>query len=194
MESLRLAVPSAVVEHRGGDLIVSSGHALPPVTRCIGDWLVQWAARTPERIFVAERKLDGNWRRETYSSSLRAAESLGSSLLELGATATRPVMVLADNGVDHALLQLGAMHAGVPVAPISTAYALASADFGRLREVARTLAPGVIVVDDIQRYGRALDALAQEGLGTIPVITIDGQAGRGSTPVAALSSLSLIHI
>ena len=175
---LRLAPPSVRVDTVDGDLILSSGHPLPPVTRCIGDWLVAWAARTPDRTLVSERGLDGTWRAVSYAEALRATESLGSALLALGASPVRPVMVLADNGVDHLLLQLGAMHAGVPVSPVSTAYALASADFARLREVAATLAPGVVVVDDVQRYGRALDAL---GLAEdVALVSIDGCAGGAS--------------
>jgi len=30
--------------------------------------------------------------------------------------------VLSDNAIDHALLMLGALHVGVPIAPISPAY------------------------------------------------------------------------
>ena len=47
--------------------------------------------------------------------------------------ADKPVAILSDNSVDHALLALGAMHVGVPVAPISPAYSLMSKDFGKLK-------------------------------------------------------------
>jgi feruloyl-CoA synthase len=171
----------------GDDLLLASGHAPQPLSRCVGDWLVTWAAVAPERAFLAERRLDGTWRRESYRDALRAVEGIGAALLDLGATPTAPVLVLAENGVDHGLVALGAMHAGVPVAPVSTAYALASADFGRLREVARTLRPSVVVVADVTRYGGALDALAAEGASGTTLVTLDDDDARGAVPVRELA-------
>ena len=59
-----------------------------------------------------------------------------------GAAPDRPVLLLSDNGVDHALVQLAAMHAAVPAAPVSPAYSLASRDFGKLREIVADDRPG----------------------------------------------------
>ena len=44
-------------------------------------------------------------------------------------------MILAENGIDHGLMMLGAMHVGVPVVPVSTAYARLSQDYGKLRYI-----------------------------------------------------------
>ena len=54
----------------------------------------------------------------------RAARAIGQALLDRGPRSERPVVILSDNGIDHALLALGAMHVGVPVAPVSPAYSL----------------------------------------------------------------------
>jgi feruloyl-CoA synthase len=186
--ALSLAAPKVRLARTEDELLLASGHTPQPLARCVGDWLVTWAAVAPERAFLAERRLDGSWRRESYRATLGAVEGIGASLLELGATAVRPVLVLADNGVDHAFVQLGAMHAGVPVAPVSTAYALASADFARLKEVVWALRPGVIVVGDVLRYGPALDALAGEGLTDCPLVTLDSSTARDAVPVAQLAS------
>jgi len=58
----------------------------------------------------------------TYAQATDAVRRIGASLLARGLTAATPVAVLSDNSIDHALLALGAMHVGIPVAPISPAY------------------------------------------------------------------------
>ena len=47
--------------------------------------------------------------------------------------AERPVAILSGNSVDHALIGLGAMIAGVPYAPVSPPYSLVAKDFGKLK-------------------------------------------------------------
>lgn len=123
------------------------------------DWLIYWARRCPDSVFLAERDPSGEWDLVSYSNALAAVEGIASSLVELGATADRPVMILSDNSVDSALLALGAMYIGVPVAHVSPAYSLSSATFGRLRDVSAQLRPGFVFVDDVGRYAPALDAL-----------------------------------
>ena len=93
-----------------------------------------------EQVFLAERAGEG-WRTVTYRQALDAAQQFGQALLDRGLDAERPIMILSDNGVDHALLALGAMHAGVSVAPVSPAYSLMSRDFGKLRYIADLIRP-----------------------------------------------------
>src|SRR5262245_49761030 len=104
-------------------MILRSETTLGAFERVVGDWLVRWAGRTPGRVFLAERDGDG-WRTITYAVALDAARRIGQSLLDRGLTCSTPVAILSDNSVNHALLALGAMHAGIPVAPISPAYSL----------------------------------------------------------------------
>src|SRR6187551_3827690 len=120
--SLRFAPAQVEIERRGdGSAILRSPEPLRPIARAAGEWLVQWAAAAPDRTFLAERSGDG-WRRVTYSDALDAVCRIGGSLLARGLSASTPVAILSDNSVNHALLALGAMHAGIPVAPISPAY------------------------------------------------------------------------
>ena len=117
--NLRFAEARASVEKRnGGTMILRSPQALGPFPRALGEWLVEWAQKMPQRTFLAERAGDA-WRRVSYAEALDATRRIGESLLARGLTAARPVAILSDNSVDHALLALGAMHAGIPVAPIS---------------------------------------------------------------------------
>src|SRR5216683_249509 len=104
----------------GGGMILRSPQPLQPYARCVGEWLERWARQAPGRTFLAERDGTGGWRKLNYGEAQAAARAIGQALLDRGLGARRPVMILSDNGIDHALLALGAMQAGVPVAPVST--------------------------------------------------------------------------
>ncbi len=141
-----------------GTTLVRSAQALGDYDRAVGDWLVRWAALAPDRPFLAERAGTG-WRAVTYRESLDAARSIGESLLARGLTVRTPVAILSGNSVSHALVALGAMHAGIPVAPISPAYSLVSRDHAKLQAIVGALGPGLVFADDSVRFGRALDAI-----------------------------------
>src|SRR5580704_15358704 len=83
------------------------------------DRLDEWAAREPSRIFLAQRDADGEWRNVTHSEFRAAARSVAQALLDRHASIERPVAVLSGNDVEHALIEIGAMYAGVPYSPIS---------------------------------------------------------------------------
>ena len=143
------AAPSVIAEARPGGVVhLRSGYALGPYPNSIGAWLAEWAARAPERCFLAQRDAHGEWRRLSYGEAFAGSRAIGAALLARGLGPERPVMILSDNGIDHALLALGAMQVGVPVAPISTAYSRLSQDFVKLRSVRDQLEPGLIFAED----------------------------------------------
>jgi feruloyl-CoA synthase len=71
----------------------------------------------------------------------------------------RPVMLLSGNSLDHALLTLGGLVAGVPVVPVSPAYSLMSQDFAKVRYIADLVRPGLVYAADGAAFGRVLDAV-----------------------------------
>ena len=137
---------------------------LQPFSERMSDRLIHWANTTPDETFVAQRerladgKL-GDWRRVSYAQALDAARRIGQALLDRGLSQERPVVVLSDNGIDHALLALGCIYAGIPFSPASPAYSTISKDHGKLRHVVNTLTPGLIWAEDGERYGAALAAV-----------------------------------
>ena len=156
---LKFAPATVSVERRpDGALVLRSPQELMPYARCAGEWLEKWALATPERTFLAERAA-GGWRRVSYAQALRNARSIGAALLERGLSAERPVAVLSDNSVNHALLALGAMHVGIPVAPISPAYSLMSKDHAKLKAIFKLLSPGLVYASDSAKFSAALAAL-----------------------------------
>jgi len=157
--ALKFADPALETERQAdGSLLLRSSQPLAAYDRCIGEWLVDWARRTPRQVFLAERMADG-WRRITYAETLDSARAIGSALLRRDLSAQRPVVILSDNGIDHALLTLGALHVGVPVAPVSPAYSLMSRDHAKLKAIIRLLQPGLIYAADGARFEPALKAL-----------------------------------
>jgi feruloyl-CoA synthase len=162
-------------------LTLESPVPLGKPARCVGDWLVRWARDRPGATFLAERDRDGQWARLSWGDALASVEGIATSLIDRGATPERPVMILSDNSVAAALIALGAMHAGVPVAPVSSAYSLQSTSFGRLRATFDQLQPGFVFADDPEKFGPALAALAEAASGLDDVQRLDAIAPLART-------------
>ncbi|OGA61619.1 MAG: feruloyl-CoA synthase [Betaproteobacteria bacterium RIFCSPLOWO2_12_FULL_65_14] len=157
---MRLAPAKAELEKRAdGSMLLRSPQKLGPYARCVTEWLVQWSEQAPERVFLAERAPSGSWRKVTYREAYGAVRRIGQALLDRGLGAERPVAILSDNGVDHALLALGAMHVGIPAAPVSPAYSLMSKDFGKLKYIFELVSPGLVYAADAQKFAPALAAV-----------------------------------
>ncbi|HYQ93884.1 MAG TPA: feruloyl-CoA synthase [Burkholderiales bacterium] len=157
--SLRFAPPLVEVERRrDGSILLRSPLGLGGHARAVGEWLERWAREKPERTFLAERR-DGAWRKLGYREALGLVRRAGQGLLDRGLDGSRPVVILSDNSVDHAILALGAMHVGVPVAPISPAYSLMSKDFAKLKAIFELLHPGLVWTADPTKFAPALAAV-----------------------------------
>ncbi|MEO9614350.1 MAG: feruloyl-CoA synthase [Nitratireductor sp.] len=151
-----------------GSMILSSPVALPEPARCVGAWLVRWARDEPERIFLAERgDPAAAWRTISYGDTLTKVRAIAAFLLKRGLSQERPVAILSDNTIDHALLALGAMHAGIPVATVSPAYSLMSQDHEKLRAMIALVAPGLVYASDEALFSPALAAIADRHDGLV---------------------------
>jgi len=155
------ATPSIVAHHRAdGSIILKSTIPLRECTRCVGDWLEYWARQTPDRIFLGDRAgVDAAWSTVTYKDALRQVRSIAAWILAQGLSAERPLVILSDNSVDHALFALAAQHVGVPSAAVSPAYSLMSRDFDKLRNMITLLGPGAIYVSGTKPFAAALSAI-----------------------------------
>ncbi len=98
-----------------GGLILRSAIPLGSFEPSAGGWLRGWATKAPERVFLAERKSDGDWATLTYGEAFRAARAVGQALLDRRLSPARPVVVLSGNSIDHAVLMLGSYLVGVPI-------------------------------------------------------------------------------
>ncbi|SFJ96605.1 feruloyl-CoA synthase [Bradyrhizobium sp. Gha] len=155
------ATPKTVAGHRAdGSIVLRSPEPLRESARCIGDWLEHFARQRPDRIFLAERdSAETPWATVTYAGALRRVRAAASWILAQGLSAERPVVILSDNSIDHALLALAAQHVGVPSAAISPAYSLMSKDFDKLKSMISLLEPGAIYVSGTKPFAAALAAI-----------------------------------
>ncbi len=168
--------------------MLGSARALGAVPRSLGVLLERWAGREPDRVFLAERDAAGGWRRITYEEASRAANAIAQSLLDRKLGPERPLLILAENGIDHALMALGAMHVGIPVVPVSTAYARLSQDFGKLRYIFGLVEPGLVYVDEADRYAKALEAI-----GATRLEIVASRGSLGATRVTPFSTLTEVR-
>src|SRR4051794_19255751 len=171
------ATPDIVAERRAdGSLRLRSMTPLRETARCVGDWLEHWARQAPERIFLGERSsADAPWTRLTYRDALRQVRSAGAWILARAMSSERPLAILSDNSIEHALFALGAMHVGVPVASISPAYSLMSKDFDKLKNMIALLDPGAIYVSSPNPFAPALAAI--KPLHSAAIVSGDAESG-----------------
>jgi feruloyl-CoA synthase len=180
------AVPDIERQDRAdGSILLRSRTPLPEPPRCTGVWLEEWAEKTPEQTLFAERAPDGVWRRLSYRAARDAARSVGQALLDRGLSPERPVMVLSENGIDHALLMFGAMHVGVPIVPVSTAYSRLSQDFAKLKHIAELTRPGLVYARQQEVYGRAIAAVDWRGA---EIVTGGIERLAGTRPTQAVDA------
>ena len=174
------ARPTVTMTRRhDGSIVLNSPERLKSPARCVGEYLERWTREAPDRNFLLERGPDGGWQGITYGEARERVHRLAAGLLDQGLSAERPVMILSPNSVEHGLLMLAGLHVGIPVASISPAYSLLSRDFSKLKAIVRTLAPGLVYVDDSARFAPALAAVRELHDGKIVIgtggVPIDGE-------------------
>jgi feruloyl-CoA synthase len=170
----------------GGGSVLSSRTPLAEYEGSLGEMLRGWADIAGGRLLIGERDAAGGWRRVTYSEARRAADAIAQALLDRGLGPQRPVAVLSGNSVDHALLMLGCLTAGVPIVPVSAAYSLQSRDFTKLRQVLEIARPALVYVTDTRAFGSALMTLDHE----VEVVAGDTAAAGAATPFSELLNSS----
>lgn len=161
-KSLKQKPPKITVKRTDdGTFYISSDYPLPEMKRSVPHILEERAALHPDRNFIAERDASGEWRYITYGEANARADAVASALLARGLDQSTPLMVLSSNSIAHAVMALGAMKAGVPVAPVSVPYSLMSSDFSKLKHVVALTKPRMIFADHGDLYGKALAAVGE---------------------------------
>ncbi|MBV8031849.1 MAG: feruloyl-CoA synthase [Betaproteobacteria bacterium] len=164
IRSVRLAQPEVAVERRAGGVVhLRSPHELPPFAAKLTEKLDHWAAAAPDRVLFAQREAGTRWQRYSYAEVREGARRVAASLLARGLSPERPVAVLSGNDIEHALIELGCLYAGVPYAPVSPAYSLLSSDYAKLRSIMDLLTPGLVYASMEGAFGRAIEAAVPPG-------------------------------
>ena len=174
------AADVSVMRRDDGAVFLRSPHVLGPYPRNLTERLARWAREAPQRVLAAQRDPAGGWRTLSFGEAHARARRVGAALLKRGLSAERPLAILSENSLEHLLLLLGAMHVGVPCAPVSPAYSLVSTDFARLREVLALATPGLVYARDEARFAKAVAAAVPKGMevlyGDIPEAEPGAQA------------------
>jgi len=171
-----------------GTHYLEADQALQAFPDRLTDRLQHWAHTVPERSFMARRVKQadgtlGDWKHINYQQAWTTARNIAQGLINRGLSTERPVVILSENSLEHALLSLGCMLAGVPFVPTSPPYSLVSVDYDKLKHVLRTVTPGMVFASDA-RYAKAIAAtVAPE----TEVVMVEGSVeGR---PVTAFDAL-----
>lgn len=187
VRAVRVASLDAIVDRRANGVIyVRSPQRLGEYPARVTDRLEYWAARAPERIFLAQRGPDAEWQKTTYAQALARVRRLARGLLDHGLSAEKPLMILSGNSVEHGLLALAAMYAGIPYAPIAPAYSLAVKEFTALSYVWQNFGPAMVFVDDGAKFARPLKAVLQKN--TKVVFSSFAPDGIPAIPLAELEN------
>ena len=161
---------------------------LNPFPARLTDRLQHWAQVKPDHSFMARRikAADGRlgeWKHISYAQAWTTARSIAQGLINRGLNADKPVAILSENSLEHALLALGCLIAGVPYTPVSPPYSLISKDYDKLKHILRTVTPGLVFAQDA-RYTKAIAATVSQDIAI--VMAEGGVEGRQSSRFAEL--------
>jgi len=170
MRDIKLWSPELEWQERSdGSILIWRNDALGPYPDKITERFAHWAATTPDRIWMAERDDQGGWRQLSYGEAMARIRAIGQVFLDFGLSAERPLIILSDNSIGHALVALGAQHVGIPSAAISPAYAMVSSDFEKLKDIVGQITPGLVFAEDAAPFRAAMAAAFQPD---VPVVCL----------------------
>jgi feruloyl-CoA synthase len=153
----KYGVTRAVVSQVGDNTYLRAENDLEPYGTRLTDRLIHWAKHRPDRTWMARRDpVTREWVHISYAQAWDKAQRIGQSLLDMGLSVDRPVAILSENSLEHALIAVAAMTVGVPYCSVSTAYSLLSQDFEKLKHIFDTITPGFVYASDAEKYGKAI--------------------------------------
>ena len=186
MEQSRILSPVTLIDRApGGVVYARSPHPLGAYPGRITERLESWAAEEPDRAFLARRDAQGAWRSVSYAETLRRVRAIAQSLIDRKLSADRPIVILSGNSIEHGLLALGAMYAGVMYVPVAPAYSLIAREYTTLKAVWSALRPGLVFAAEGECYQRALSNMDGRG---VEVVTCSGSLS-GTTSFDELTSV-----
>ncbi|SEJ47881.1 trans-feruloyl-CoA synthase [Sphingobium sp. AP50] len=154
---LKVAAVDVQAERRSdGSILLSNGIALPPVNGTIPQRLAHWANIQPQALFLTQGD-----RELTYAQAEAERRRIAARLLAMPLSLERPLMLLGQNSIEHALVVLAATSVGIPVAIVSPTYAAPEArPWAKLLRVIGEIDPGLVIADHTDL---AVSMLAESG-------------------------------
>ena len=99
-------------EGQNGIRYMMADQALDAYAERMTDRLVHWAKEKPTQTLFARRVKNtdgtsGDWHHISYADALASARHIAQGLINRGLSADRPVVILSENDLEHALMALG---------------------------------------------------------------------------------------
>jgi feruloyl-CoA synthase len=161
--------------------------------RRVGDWLEHWAVARPHTPFL----VDPLGVATTYAEARAAVGQLAQALLDREPPAGAPVVIVAENSVQHALVALAAMHVGAPVCTLAPTWVRAAGERARVERVLALLAPGLVLhEDDLAALPRPVEtsavaaAFARTGPATVARLLLT--SGSTDTPKVVVTTQQML--
>ncbi|MGV2050798.1 feruloyl-CoA synthase [Agrobacterium sp. 22-209-1] len=160
---VKLWSPDVAWEKRpNGEIMIWRNDPLGPYPRKLNERLIHWAVTTPDRTWMADRQGREPWREVSYAQALDKVRRIAQFLLDKDLSVEKPLLVLSENSIEHALMVLAAQHVGIASAAITPAYATSS-DLGKLHDIRRQITPGMVFAEDAAPFHRALQEVFDDG-------------------------------
>jgi feruloyl-CoA synthase len=170
------------VEHRAdGEMVLTNPTPYSKTFQTMTAALTHWAMKAPSRVWLAERSGEG-WRTVTFAEAHQQVQAIAGSLFAMGVVRLEPLLILANNGIDHALISYAAMSVRMPIAPVSPQYGLRNANPQRLARALEVLKPACVYTEDAALFAEGLLA---PGLAGLPVIA-SANPRRGDVDFAGM--------
>jgi len=149
------------IERRGdGTLLMRSRVPLVLGASSLCAYLRVQSAAKPDAPWIFERNAQrDSWRSISFAQARASIDSLTQALLDLGLPSGASLVILSENSIEHALLTYACFQAGIPVVPVTPAYALQSETADKLNERLAAVHPGAVFVQNAARYAGALAGL-----------------------------------
>lgn len=160
--------------YQGQLLYIQPKEQLKAYPKKLTDRLIHFAQTKPHHIFVAKRNSQGKWIKLSYAETLQRAWHVAQALHSRHLSQDRPLVILSGNDLEHLVLSMGAMLAGIPFSAISPAYSLLSQDFGKLKHVFDVLTPGMVYASDGNTFAKAIEACSPKN---VEIVTNKGIVG-----------------
>ena len=108
----------SVSKKDNGTIYIQSTETPDDYPRAITDKLDHWAQNTPDCLLLADRDKTGSWQKRSYLETRDEVRNLAQYLVQQDLSEDRPVLILSGNSLEHGLLALASMYAGIPYAPV----------------------------------------------------------------------------
>lgn len=179
-------VPPTVIceEAAGGVMILRHGLTIDPVEQTIPGRLRHWAEVRPDALFLTQEE-----QAITYGEAERRRREIAARLLGLPLSPDRPLAIVAENGIDHALMMLAATSIGLPVAVISPSYIAPGArPWAKFGQILDQITPGLIVSDQPEMLDAVLAGIGRDGPKAQPLTELDWLLAEPSVPAGDLAA------